>query len=51
MQEICIIQNFGLETSGKSPCGRPRQRLADNIELELKEIGYESWYWIVSYEV
>ena len=31
---------------GKTPLGRPRQRWEDNIEMGLKEIGWEGENWI-----
>jgi hypothetical protein len=31
---------------GNRPLGRPRRRWEDNIELNLKEIGWESVDWI-----
>jgi hypothetical protein len=31
---------------GKRPLGRPRRSLADNIEIELREIGWDVMDWI-----
>jgi hypothetical protein len=33
---------------GKYPLGRPRRKLEDNIQIYLKEIGFEDdgWNWI-----
>jgi hypothetical protein len=30
----------------KRPLGRPRHRWADNIEMDLREIGWDGMYWI-----
>jgi hypothetical protein len=31
---------------GKRPVGRPRRRWVDNIEIDLREIGWDSIDWI-----
>jgi hypothetical protein len=31
---------------GKKPLGRPRRRLEDNVKIDLKEVGWESFHWI-----
>jgi hypothetical protein len=31
---------------GKSPLGRPRRRLVDNIKMDLREIGWDGMDWI-----
>jgi hypothetical protein len=31
---------------GKRPLGRPRRRWADNIKLDLREIGWDGVDWI-----
>jgi len=31
---------------GKRPLGRPRRRLADNIRMDLQELGYVYMDWI-----
>jgi hypothetical protein len=31
---------------GKRPLGRPRRRWADNIKMDLREIGWDSMDWI-----
>jgi hypothetical protein len=31
---------------GKRPLGRPRRRWMDNIEMDLREIGWVSMDWI-----
>jgi hypothetical protein len=31
---------------GKRPLGRPRRRLADNIKMDLGEIGWDGMDWI-----
>ena len=33
---------------GKWPLGRPRRRWEDNVRMNLKEIGVNTWYWIDS---
>jgi hypothetical protein len=33
-------------SKGKRPLGRPRRRLADNIKLDLREIGFDVANWI-----
>ena len=38
-EERCI-QDFGRETEGKRPFGKPRLRWEDNIKIDLKEVGY-----------
>jgi hypothetical protein len=32
---------------GKRPLGRPRRRWVDNIEMNLREIGWDGVDWIV----
>jgi hypothetical protein len=44
-EEKCI-QSFGRKIKGKRPPVRPRYRWADNIEMNLKEIGWEGAGWI-----
>ena len=39
------IQNFGGETLGKRPLGRPRHRWEDNNKMVLQEKGYEVKDW------
>jgi hypothetical protein len=34
-----FVQNFVGKTERKRPCGKPRRRWEDNIEMNLKEIG------------
>ena len=34
--------------AGKRPLGRPRRRLEDNIRMDLKEIGIDTWNWVDS---
>jgi hypothetical protein len=31
---------------GKRPLGRPRRRWVDNIEIDLREIGWDGMDWI-----
>jgi hypothetical protein len=31
---------------GKRPLGRPRRRWADNIKIDLREIGWDGGDWI-----
>jgi hypothetical protein len=31
---------------GKRPLGRPRRRWVDNIEMDLREIGWDGMDWI-----
>jgi hypothetical protein len=31
---------------GKRPVGRPRRRCVDNIEIDLREIGWDGMGWI-----
>ena len=35
-----------VKTAGKRPLGRPRCRRADNIKMDLQEVGYGSMDWI-----
>jgi hypothetical protein len=32
---------------GKRPLGKPRRTLLDNLEIDLREIGWDSMDWIV----
>jgi hypothetical protein len=32
------------KSEGKSPLGRPRRRLEDNIKMELQEVGCGVWF-------
>ena len=34
--------------TGKRPCGRPRRRWADNIRMDLEEIGINAGNWVDS---
>jgi hypothetical protein len=34
------------EPEGKRPLGKPRRRWVDNIEIYLREIGWDSMDWI-----
>jgi hypothetical protein len=38
-KERCI-QDFGRETEGRRPLGRPRRRWDDNIKMDIKEAGW-----------
>jgi hypothetical protein len=40
------IQDFGRDTLGKEPFGRPRRRWEDNIKMDLREVGWECMDWI-----
>jgi hypothetical protein len=31
---------------GKTPLGRPKRRLVDNIKMDLREIGWDGMVWI-----
>jgi hypothetical protein len=31
---------------GKSPVGRPKRRWADNIKMDLREVGWDGMDWI-----
>jgi hypothetical protein len=35
-----------LAGKGKRPLGKPRSRWEDNIEMDLKEVGYQTVNWI-----
>ena len=35
-----------VKTAGKRPLGRPRCRRADNIKMDLQEVGYGGMDWI-----
>jgi len=39
LEETCV-ENFGVETEGKIPLGRPRNRWWENSEIYLREIGW-----------
>ena len=32
--------------TGKRPPGRPRRRWEDNIRIDIKEIGINTWNWV-----
>jgi hypothetical protein len=36
------IQYFGMKPEGKGPLQRPRRKLENDIEMYLKEIGYDN---------
>ena len=40
------VQGLGGETEGKEPLGRPRRRWADNIRMDLQEVGGVYMDWI-----
>ena len=40
------IQDFGGETEGKRPFGRPRSRWEDNIKMDLQEVGCLGMNWV-----
>ena len=37
---------FNVLTAVKGPLGRPRRRWEDNIRMDLKEIGINTWNWV-----
>jgi hypothetical protein len=44
---ICIyIEVFGGETEGRRPLGSPRSSWENNIEMDLREVGWESLDWL-----
>jgi hypothetical protein len=32
---------------GRRPLGRPRRRWEDNIEMDLQEVGWETWTGLI----
>jgi hypothetical protein len=34
------------KSEGKRPLGRPKRRWVDNIEMDLREIGWDGMDWI-----
>jgi hypothetical protein len=38
--------NLSDQPEGKRPLGRPRRRWLDNINLDLREIGWDGMDWI-----
>ena len=40
------MQDLVGKPEGKRPLGRPRGRWEDNIKLDLREVGFETTYWI-----
>ena len=40
--ERCL-QDFGGETEGKRPLGRPRHRWEDNSKMDLQEVELGAW--------
>jgi hypothetical protein len=41
-----VHTDFGGETEGGGPFGRPRRRWKDNIKMDLQEEGCEAMNWI-----
>ena len=49
MEECRIIFKILTDKpTGIIPLGRPRRRWEDNIKMDLKEIGNNTWNWIDS---
>jgi hypothetical protein len=44
--EWCEKKILVAKAEGKRPLGRPRRRWVDNIELDLREIGWDGMDWI-----
>ncbi|KAJ4431854.1 hypothetical protein ANN_20460 [Periplaneta americana] len=42
----CIFRVLVGRPAGKRPLGRPRRRWEDNIEMDLREVGYDDREWI-----
>jgi hypothetical protein len=45
-EEECIYGILVGKPEGKRPLGRPRRRWVDNINLDLREIGWNGVDWI-----
>jgi hypothetical protein len=41
-----VYRVFLGKSEGKKAIGRPRHRWADNIKMDLQEVGYEGMNWI-----
>jgi hypothetical protein len=39
-------RRFVEKPEGKRPLGRPRRRWADNIKIDIREIGWDGMDWI-----
>jgi hypothetical protein len=49
LEAVSSIRNVRIlvgKPEGKTPLGRPRRRWADNIKLDLREIGWGGMHWI-----
>jgi hypothetical protein len=46
-----IYTELWLGNLGKWPLGRARKRWKDNIEMDLKVVGYENGRWMAYYAV
>jgi hypothetical protein len=46
MEELNAYRILVGKPEGKRPLGRPRRRWVDNIEIELREIGWDGMDWI-----
>jgi hypothetical protein len=44
--ETASIWDIGGKAGRKEPLGRPRRRWVDNIEIDLREIGWDGMDWI-----
>ena len=45
---VIFIKILTGKPTGKRPLGRPRNRLENNIRMDLKEICIITWYWVDS---
>ena len=46
----CAFKILTGTPTGKRPLGKPKRRWEDNIRMDLKEIGINTRYWIISAE-
>jgi len=41
-----LIQGFVGKPEVKRPCGRPRRRWKENVNIDFQELVFDSMYWI-----
>jgi hypothetical protein len=44
-EKINAYRVFVRKPGGKRPFGRPRSRCEDNVQIDLKQIGWNGLYW------
>jgi hypothetical protein len=46
MEKSNAYRTLTVKLEGKRPLGRPRSRWVDNVEIDLREIGWDGVDWI-----